>query len=83
MLSRLPSEHFLLLKNNTNKITKFYQKWQMLNHYLQSINGDGGSWGDGFEIGISARHAGFHKTIEISQGEWDGVLGFKFNGNKE
>jgi hypothetical protein len=82
MFSLLPSEHFLILKNDVNKIKKFYERWKELNYHLQSINGEGGSWGDGFEIGISARYAGFHATIEINQGEWDGILGFKFNGNK-
>lgn len=82
MNSLLPSEHFLILKNDVTKIKRFYDKWKELNNYLQSINGSGGSWGDGFEIGISARYAGFHKTIEISHGIWDGILGFKFNGNK-
>lgn len=82
MFSLLPSEHFLIFKNDTDKIEKFHRKWKELNNYLQSINGSGGSWGDGFEIGISARYSGFHKVIEISQGEWSSVLGFKFNGNK-
>ena len=82
MNSLLPSEHFLILKNDTEKVVKFYKKWEELNNYLQSIDGSGGSWGDGFEIGVSARYSGFHKTIEINQGMWDSVLGFKFNGNK-
>ena len=82
MLSLLPSEHFLIFKNDTIKLQKFYEKWKDLNNHLQSIEGRGGSWGDGFEIGVSARYAGFHKTIEIGQGAWDGILGFKFNGNK-
>ena len=82
MLSLLPSEHFLIFKNSENKIKKFYEKWRELNEHLQSINGEGGSWGDGFEIGISARYAGFHDPIEINQGTWDGIFGFKFNGNK-
>jgi hypothetical protein len=82
MLSLLPSEHFLIFKNDPIKLVKFYQRWKELNNHLQSIEGRGGSWGDGFEIGISARYAGFHKTIEINQGAWDGILGFKFNGNK-
>jgi len=82
MHSLLPSEHFLIFKNDTDKMKKFYNKWKELNNHLQSINGEGGSWGDGFEIGISARYAGFHNPIEINQGAWDGILGFKFNGNK-
>jgi hypothetical protein len=82
MNSLLPSEHFLILKNDTEKVVKFYEKWKELNNHLQSVDGSGGSWGDGFEIGVSARHSGFHKTIEINQGMWDSVLGFKFNGNK-
>jgi hypothetical protein len=82
MLSLLPSEHFLIFKNDPIKLIKFYQRWKELNSHLQSIEGRGGSWGDGFEIGVSARYAGFHKTIEIGQGTWDGILGFKFNGNK-
>lgn len=82
MLSRLPSEHFIILKNIKDKVEKFQQKWLEQDTYLQSINGEGGSWGDGFEIGISARYAGLNKYVEIDQGVWDGILGFKFNGNK-
>ena len=82
MSSLLPSEHFLIFKNDETKIRKFYDKWKELNEHLQSINGEGGSWGDGFEIGVSARYAGFHNPIEFNQGTWDGILGFKFNGNK-
>lgn len=82
MSSLLPSEHFLIFKNDEEKIKKFHKKWKELNDYLQSINGMNGSWGDGFEIGISARYAGYHNVIEVSQGIWDGVLKFKFNGNK-
>ena len=82
MNSLLPSEHFLILKNDALKIKNFYKRWKELNDYLQSINGSGGSWGDGFEIGISARHSGFHKTVEISHGNSQEILGFKFNGNK-
>ncbi len=80
MLSLLPSEHFLIFKNDKEKIKKFYQKWSELNSYLQSINGQGGSWGDGFEIGISARYAGYHNPIEVSA--WPSILGLEFNGNK-
>ena len=82
MLSLLPSEHFLIFKNDADKLKHFYEKWKELNEHLQSINGGGGSWGDGFEIGVSARYAEFHNPIEINQGTWDGILGFKFNGNK-
>jgi hypothetical protein len=82
MNSQLPSEHFLIFKYETEKLKKFQERWKEMNDHLQSINGDGGSWGDGFEIGISARYAGFHNTNEISHSIWDGVLGFKFNGNK-
>lgn len=82
MNSQLPSEHFLIFKNNGEKIKKFQEKWEELNNYLQQKNGYGGSWGDGFEIGISARYAGMTKIHHTSAGYWDGVLGFKFNGNK-
>jgi hypothetical protein len=82
MNSQLPSEHFLIFKYEIEKLKKFQERWKEMNDHLQSINGDGGSWGDGFEIGISARYAGFHNTSEISHSIWDGVLGFKFNGNK-
>ena len=82
MNSQLPSEHFLIMKNIPQKIKKFQNKWGELNEFLQKKNGDGGVWGDGFEIGISARTSGLHKIKPISKGEWDGVLGFKFNGNK-
>ena len=82
MSSLLPSEHFLIFKNDVSKIKKFHEKWKELNNHLQSIHGEGGSWGDGFEIGISARHAGFHNSIEITHSIWHSILGFKFNGNK-
>jgi hypothetical protein len=82
MNSQLPSEHFLIFKYEIEKLKKFQERWKEMNDYLQSINGYGGSWGDGFEIGISARYAGFHNTIEVSQGIWNGILGFIFNGNK-
>lgn len=81
--SQLPSEHFLIIKNDDNKIKKFQEKWQEMNDFLQSKNGDGGSWGDGFEIGVSARYAGMTSIYNTSSGLWDGVLGFKFNGNKK
>lgn len=82
MNSKLPSEHFLIFKNEKNKIQNFANKWKEMNDYLQSINGSGGSWGDGFEIGISARYAGFHNTKEVSHDSWSQILGFKFNGHK-
>lgn len=82
MNSQLPSEHFLIFKYDKEKLNKFQERWKEMNNHLQSINGEGGSWGDGFEIGVSARYAGFHKTIEVSHGIWHGTLGFIFNGNK-
>lgn len=82
MLSVLPSEHFLIFKNDNIKVNQFYSKWKQLNDHLQSINGSGGSWGDGFEIGISARYAGFCSPVEIDYGSSINILGFKFNGNK-
>lgn len=82
MNSQLPSEHFLILKNIPEKVETFGLKWKELNEFLQNKNGLGGSWGDGFEIGISARFAGFHETFSISSGIWSEVLGIRFNGNK-
>jgi hypothetical protein len=82
MNSQLPSEHFLIFKYDKDKLNKFQEKWKEMDNHLQSINGEGGSWGDGFEIGVSARYAGFHNTIEVSHGIWHGTLGFIFNGNK-
>ncbi len=82
MNSQLPSEHFLIFKNTPEKITIFAEEWKLLNEFLQNKNGSGGSWGDGFEIGISARKAGFTETFNISSGIWSEVLGIRFNGNK-
>lgn len=82
MNSKLPSEHFLVLKNEPEKIKRFQQKWEELNNYLQNKKGEGGSWGDGFEIGISARYAGYEKFFNISASMWKEVLGLEFNGNK-
>lgn len=80
--AQLPSEHFLILKNTPDKIGVFAKEWKTLNEFLQNKNGLGGSWGDGFEIGISARKAGFTETFNISSGIWSEVLGIRFNGNK-
>jgi hypothetical protein len=82
MNSRLPSEHFLIMKNDILKVQKFQQKWEEMNDFLQSKNGVGGSWGDGFEIGISMNFAGFNSIMEMSPFYWKDILGFKFNGNK-
>ena len=82
MNSRLPSEHFFILKNDPEKIKKFQEKWEEQNYYLQNKKGVGGSWGDGFEIGISARYAGFENIMEMNPYYWSEILGFKFNGNK-
>ena len=82
MNSKLPSEHFLIFRYDKTRLDKFKDKWSELNTYLQNKNGDGGSWGDGFEIGISARHAGYHKTLTYNQNIWEHKLGFIFNGNK-
>jgi len=82
MNSQLPSEHFLILKNDPEKIRRFHEKWRELNYYLQAKNEANSSWGDGFEIGISANYAGYSNSTSISTGIWDGVLGFKFNGNR-
>lgn len=82
MNSRLPSEHIFIIKNDKDKVIKFQEKWEELNNYLQSKNGLGGSWGDGFEIGISLRYAGYRNFINLSPYYWNVVLGFNFNGNK-
>lgn len=82
MKSLLPSEHFLILKNDPTKVKKFQQKWEEMDYYLQSKNCTSCSWGDGFEIGIAARYAGYHKTINLNPGYWKIKLGLEFNGNK-
>jgi len=38
--------------------------------------------GDGFEIGISARHSGMYEQIKLDAGFWNGQLGLVFNGNR-
>lgn len=78
--AQLPSEHFLIILNEEGKIKKFQEKWQEYDEYLQAKNGLGGSWGDGFEMGIAARYAGLHKTHDTNL--WNTLFGFKFNGNK-
>jgi hypothetical protein len=80
--SRLPSEHFLIIKNDPQKITLFVNKWKQMNFYLQSKNGNGGSHCDAFEIGISLRSAGLNDIYNMSYGVSTIDLGFKFNGNK-
>lgn len=82
MNSQLPSEHFLIFKNIPEKIKLFSEKWKEQNEYLQNKGYHVRCWGDGFEIGIAARYAGFHKTIEVRPAYWQDTLGLCFNGNK-
>lgn len=82
MKSRLPSEHFLIFKNSTDKLEKFALAWKNQNDYLQKTENPH-AWGDGFEIGISARMAGYHNSINITCHYWQNILGFKFNGHKQ
>jgi hypothetical protein len=82
MNSRLPSEHFLIFKNISSKIKLFQEKWQEQNDYLQTKGLNVESWGDGFEIGIAARYAGFTNILEMNSSYWQEILGFRFNGNK-
>lgn len=78
----LPSEHFLVFRNIPDKLNKFAQMWAEMNAILQSKNGGEGSWGDGFEMGVSLTRAGFTNGMDISFGIIDQTLGLKFNGNK-
>lgn len=82
MEAPLPSEHFLIFKYNKEKIQNFAMKWREFNYQLQKLDGGCGSWGDGFEIGISAKFAGYDSTFNLSSGDLETKLGFKFNGNK-
>ena len=81
--SRLPSEHFLILKNIPNKIKIFSDNWGEMNTFLQNKNGEGGSYCDAFEIGISLRKAGLNDIFDMSYGDTVTILGFEFNGNKK
>lgn len=82
MESCLPSEHFLIFKYDKEKLDRFSYKWGELNSIMQSMNGGNGCWGDGFEIGISARYAGYNNLIDLYPGELQTKFGFVFNGNK-
>ncbi len=82
MESHLPSEHFLIFKYDKEKINKFANKWSELNSILQDKNGGNGSWGDGFEIGLSAKYAGYDNMFDLSYRDLHDYLGFVFNGNK-
>jgi len=81
--SRLPSEHFLILKNVPNKIKTFADNWCEMNTFLQNKNGEGGSHCDAFEIGISLRKAELNDMFDMSYGDTVTILGFEFNGNKK
>jgi hypothetical protein len=83
MESCLPSEHFLIFKYNKEKLDMFSNKWSELNSIMQSQNGGNGSWGDGFEIGISAKYAGYDNMVELYWGDLQTNFGFIFNGNKD
>lgn len=82
MESCLPSEHFLIFKYNKEKLEKFAYKWGELNSILQNQDGGNGSWGDGFEIGISAKYAGYDNIFDLHFGDLQTQFGFIFNGNK-
>jgi hypothetical protein len=82
MDASLPSEHFLIFKYNKEKIQNFANKWRDFNYQLQELDGGYGSWGDGFEIGISAKYAKYDSTYNLSFGDLETKFGFKFNGNK-
>ena len=82
MESCLPSEHFLIFKYNKEKLEKFAYKWGELNSILQNQDGGNGSWGDGFEIGISAKYAGYDNIFDLHSGDLQTQFGFIFNGNK-
>jgi hypothetical protein len=80
--SCLPSEHFLIFKYDKQKLELFANKWSELNSIMQSQNGGNGSWGDGFEIGISAKFAGYDNMFDLHSGDLQTQFGFIFNGNK-
>jgi hypothetical protein len=83
MDSCLPSEHFLIFKYNKEKLEIFANKWSELNGIMQSQNGGNGSWGDGFEMGISAKYAGYDNLYDLNYGDLQNHFGFFFNGNKK
>ncbi len=83
MESHLPSEHFLIFKYDKEKLDRFAIKWAELNSILQNKNGGDGSWGDGFEMGISANYAGYDNMCDLPSGDLENYFGFFFNGNKE
>ncbi len=79
--AKLPSEHFLILKNIPEKVSKFYNTWKYLNTYLENKNGGNGSYCDAFEIGISFQAAQYNLQ-EVTHGDSLLTLKFYFNGNK-
>jgi hypothetical protein len=82
MESKLPSEHIFILKNDPEKIILFQKKWSEMNNELQICENFNGSWGDGFEIGISANYAGYKQHFDLGPQYWKIIMGFEFNGNK-
>lgn len=80
--AKLPSEHFFGFKYDKVKLNLFYEKWRELNFLLQKDPVDNRSWGDGFEIGIAAFHAGYTNVYDLEFGRQLTVLGLEFNGNK-
>lgn len=80
--SALPSEHYFILKNDPERVKMFYERWSQLNDELQKLNGGNGSWGDGFEIGLSANYANFNKILNQGYSTFEVDFGMLFNGNK-
>jgi len=73
--ARIPSEHIFFGKYDKKILNKFHEYWQIMNSHLQEKDFMN-TWGDGFEIGISANYAG----VELNEFAWGQYL--TFNGNK-
>jgi hypothetical protein len=79
--ARLPSEHFLVLKNDPVKLHVFYDTWKKLNAQTESLKDCHGTLCDAFEIGIAAAEAKYNMG-SVDCGVQANVFGIVFNGNK-
>jgi hypothetical protein len=77
----MPSEHYFIMKYNKEQMDIFCKTWKNFNKIMQDKNNET-TWGDAFEIGISAREAGYVLSSANCAGI-DNSFEIEFNGNKK
>ena len=76
----MPSEHYFIMKYDKEKIDTFCKTWKNFNIIMQDSCNEN-TWADAFEIGISAKEAGYVMSNANSNGI-PNCIKLRFNGNK-